>query len=81
MFWNGSWYISTIDNDKLRNFDYGVFPIPRLTKETSPYAPNIQPRGVGGATAVQVGAGLSYALRSLLEGTDQQIRDRVLGFW
>lgn len=53
MFWEGSWSLSVIKRDPLREFDFGIFPAPRLTKETTKYAPNIQPRGVGGATSIQ----------------------------
>lgn len=53
MQWNGGWYMPRIEHDPLRTFDYGVFPIPKLTKETSPYASNIPTRGVGGATSIQ----------------------------
>ncbi|MCC6444488.1 MAG: extracellular solute-binding protein [Armatimonadetes bacterium] len=53
MFWNGSWYYDPIKRDPLRTFDFGVFPLPRLTRRTSPYAPDIEPRGVGGAASIQ----------------------------
>lgn len=55
MFWEGSWYTSQIRRDPLREFEYGVFPVPRLTKKTSLYAADQQPRGLGGATAIQFG--------------------------
>lgn len=53
MFWDGSWSLPRMLRDPLRNFELGVFPCPMLTKETTPYAPGIQPRGVGGATSLQ----------------------------
>lgn len=53
MFWDGSWAIGQLDRDKLRNFEYGVFAVPPLTKETTPFATGRPPRSVGGATAIQ----------------------------
>jgi len=53
MFWDGSWYVSPIKRDPLRTFDFGVFPLPYLTRRTSPYAPGRETRGVGGATSIQ----------------------------
>lgn len=53
MFWEGSWYTPSIERDPLREFDYGVFPVPGLTRQTSRYAAGMQPRGLGGASAIQ----------------------------
>ena len=55
MYLHGSWYLPNLLHDPLRAFDFGVFPLPGLTKTSSPYgldetgpAP-----GVGGAGATQ----------------------------
>lgn len=53
MWWDGSWYTPIIERDPMRKFDYGIFLIPPLTKESSPYASNVGARGVGGATSIQ----------------------------
>lgn len=53
MWWDGSWYAPQIDRDPMRQFEYGVFLVPPLTKESSPYASNVGARGVGGATSIQ----------------------------
>ncbi|MCX6378799.1 MAG: extracellular solute-binding protein [Armatimonadetes bacterium] len=53
MWWDGSWYAPQIERDPMRAFEYGVFLVPRLTKESSPYASNVGARGVGGATSIQ----------------------------
>lgn len=53
MFWDGSWAIGQLDRDKLRTFEYGIFGVPRLTTETTRFAPGRPPRSVGGATAIQ----------------------------
>jgi ABC-type glycerol-3-phosphate transport system substrate-binding protein len=49
---DGSWVVTQLANRDL-DFEYGVFLIPPVTKETTRWAHGIQPRGVGGATAVQ----------------------------
>jgi raffinose/stachyose/melibiose transport system permease protein len=54
---DGSWYLPRIERDPLRSFDFGVFYWPRLTKASSPYAPDWRPgqfcRGIGGASSIQ----------------------------
>ncbi len=48
----GSWYVERLMKDKL-DFEFGVFPVPKLTKASSKFATGVEPRGVGGATATQ----------------------------
>ncbi|HWB53045.1 MAG TPA: ABC transporter substrate-binding protein, partial [Tepidisphaeraceae bacterium] len=50
----GSWYVATLENDSDRDFDYAVYPLPRLTQATSRFADGAPARGVGGAAAVQL---------------------------
>ena len=54
---DGSWYMTRIHRDPLRDFEFGVFHWPRLTKESSPHAPDWKAgqftRGVGGASSIQ----------------------------
>lgn len=50
---DGSWLVKTLEQDKGRDFEYGVFFLPKLTKKTSQFASDAMPRGVGGATAIQ----------------------------
>jgi raffinose/stachyose/melibiose transport system permease protein len=54
---DGSWYMTRIHRDPLRTFDFGVFHWPKLTKASSPYAPDWEPgqyaRGIGGASSLQ----------------------------
>lgn len=53
MWWDGSWYTPQIERDPLRDFEYGIFLVPALSKEDSPYAGDVGARGVGGATSIQ----------------------------
>jgi ABC-type sugar transport system permease subunit len=53
MWWDGSWYVPQIERDPLRNFQYGIFLVPPLSKEDSPYTAPTGARGVGGATSIQ----------------------------
>jgi raffinose/stachyose/melibiose transport system permease protein len=61
MFWNGSWYAPQIERDPMRTFRYGIFTVPPLTRESTPYAlpgkggadGHGTVRGVGGATSIQ----------------------------
>jgi len=63
MFWDGSWATPTLLRDKLRKFEFGVFPVPRLTKETSKYAGDIPAHSLGGAFGIQYGI-TSSAIRT-----------------
>jgi raffinose/stachyose/melibiose transport system permease protein len=54
MWWDGSWYASPIERDPMRTFRFGIFAVPPLTRESSPYAPGRKvTRGVGGASSIQ----------------------------
>jgi hypothetical protein len=61
MFWNGSWFAPQIERDPMRTFRYGIFTVPPLTRESTPYAlpgkggadGHGTVRGVGGATSIQ----------------------------
>ncbi len=53
MWWDGSWYAPQIARDPMRTFEFGIFLVPPLTKESSPYASGTGARGVGGATSIQ----------------------------
>jgi ABC-type glycerol-3-phosphate transport system substrate-binding protein len=50
---DGSWMVKLLTNDEKRDFEYGVFFIPKITRKTSPFAIGAEPRGVGGSTAIQ----------------------------
>ncbi len=53
MYLDGSWYAPALQRDKLRKFDFGVFLMPRLTKETSEFATGLPMRDLGGPYSVQ----------------------------
>jgi ABC-type sugar transport system permease subunit/ABC-type glycerol-3-phosphate transport system substrate-binding protein len=53
MFWNGSWYAPKIKRDPLRTFRYGIFLLPPLTKESTPFASLAHARSPGGAASLQ----------------------------
>src|SRR5205823_3945932 len=53
MFWNGSWYAPKIKRDPLRTFRYGIFLLPPLTKESTPFASLKAARSPGGASSLQ----------------------------
>ncbi|MEW6227259.1 MAG: ABC transporter substrate-binding protein [Bacillota bacterium] len=38
LFMAGSWMLQSIEENKERGFDYGIFVFPDITRETSPYA-------------------------------------------
>jgi len=52
IWWDGSWYVDMLERDPMREFEFGTFAVPLITKETSPFASGFS-RGVGGATANQ----------------------------
>ncbi|MBI5095072.1 MAG: extracellular solute-binding protein [Candidatus Hydrogenedentes bacterium] len=69
MYLQGGWYMPNLLRDPLRTFEFGVFPLPGITKVTSPYglekagpAP-----GVGGASATQYAITSNAARRGRLE--------------
>jgi hypothetical protein len=49
--WNGSWYAPRIKRDPLRSFRYGIFLVPPLTKESTPFASLKAARSPGGAAS------------------------------
>ncbi len=49
MLWDGSWMIRRMKLDPLVKFDWGIFYLPPITKETSPYACGAEPAVIGGA--------------------------------
>jgi raffinose/stachyose/melibiose transport system substrate-binding protein len=51
MLWDGSWQLKPLRMDPLREFEFGVFYVPRITKATTRYATGAPARGVGGASA------------------------------
>lgn len=51
MFWHSSARVKPITADKLRTFEFGTFPFPTVTKESSPYATGISAPAIGGFTA------------------------------
>lgn len=60
---DGSWLVKALERDRNRDFEYGVFFLPKLTKETSKFATGVSPRGVGGAQAMQYSITKSSAQR------------------
>ena len=48
-----SGFIRTLIDDKKRDFEWGVFVIPKLTKRTSRFAIGVPPRGYGGPAHIQ----------------------------
>lgn len=52
IMWHGSWQNKPVQQDPLREFDYGIFGPPRLTKETSPYATGVPSAAMGGVGGV-----------------------------
>jgi ABC-type sugar transport system permease subunit/ABC-type glycerol-3-phosphate transport system substrate-binding protein len=53
MWWDGSWYTPVISRDPLRSFDWGLFLVPPLTKQSSRFTSPVGSRGVGGASSIQ----------------------------
>lgn len=48
MIWNGSWFVGRLVADSKLGFDWGVFYLPPLTKENSPYAEGFPMCVIGG---------------------------------
>jgi ABC-type glycerol-3-phosphate transport system substrate-binding protein len=48
MFWNGSWFVGRLAADRQLGFDWGVFYLPPLTRENSPYATGVPMCVIGG---------------------------------
>jgi len=51
MIYDGSWQVKPTEVDSLREFDFGLFNFPKVTKESSPYATGIGCPSIGGAGA------------------------------
>lgn len=51
MIYDGSWQAKPTEVDPLREFDYGVFQFPKVTKESSPYATGIECAAIGGCVS------------------------------
>lgn len=49
MIWSSSLFVPRLKSNKSRTFDYGIFYLPPLTKETSPYASGVDQCVIGGA--------------------------------
>jgi multiple sugar transport system substrate-binding protein len=71
MHLNGSWQIKPIKEDPYREFQWGVFPFPPITKKTTKYAPPedaIKPLTLGGPSAgFQFSVPKSVVEKGLLE--------------
>ena len=61
MFWHSSSRVKPITSDPLRTFEFGTFPFPTVTKESSPYATGIAAPAIGGFT----GNGGEYVVDAL----------------
>lgn len=71
MLWDGSWFARRLQHDPLVSFQWGVFYLPPITRETSPWASGVEPAVVGGA-------GTQYSItRSAI---DRGHLDQVLDF-
>jgi ABC-type glycerol-3-phosphate transport system substrate-binding protein len=66
MLWDGSWLIRRMKLDPLVKFDWGVFYLPPITEETSPYACGAGPAVIGGA-GVQYSVTNSAILKNQVE--------------
>jgi ABC-type glycerol-3-phosphate transport system substrate-binding protein len=61
MFWHSSARVKPVTADPLRTFEFGTFPFPTVTKESSPYATGIVAPAIGGFT----GNGGEYVVDAL----------------
>src|SRR5690606_33133993 len=71
MVWDGSWFVRRLQHDDLVDFDWGVFYLPPITRESSPLAGNVSPAVIGGA-------GTQYAVTQL--AVERGHVDQVIGF-
>ncbi len=66
MMWHSSGRVRMIEADTLRDFEYGTFSFPTITRESSPYATGVPAPAIGGYT----GAGaFTVAQRTAERGT------------
>ncbi len=75
MFWGGSWQLKPILNDSLREFDFGTFHFPMITKESLPYATADKTGIMGGPTAA-----FQYAIPSHITGRERELAVDFLMF-
>jgi raffinose/stachyose/melibiose transport system substrate-binding protein len=70
MMWEGSWFIRRMLNDPYVDFEWGVFYLPPMTEETSPFAAGVEAAVIGGA-----GLQLSVTKRAIDDGDLDQTID------
>lgn len=66
IYWSGSWFVRRLLHDPYVNFDWGVFYLPPITRESSAYAVGVDAAVIGGA-AIQ----LSVTNRAVLDGEEE----------
>ncbi len=70
MLWDGSYFIRRMRNDPYVDFEWGVFYLPPMTEETSPFATGVEAAVIGGA-----GLQLSVTKRAIDDGDLDQTID------
>ncbi|HHV93572.1 MAG TPA: extracellular solute-binding protein [Firmicutes bacterium] len=75
MFWGGSWQLKPILYDSLRQFDFGTFHFPLITKACLPYATADKVGLMGGPTAA-----FQYAIPSHVTGRQRELAVDFLMF-
>lgn len=75
LFWGGSWQLKPVLHDTLRDFDFGSFHFPMITKEDLSYVTSDKVGLMGGPTAA-----FQYAIPSHVTGRQRELAIDFLMF-